>query len=143
MRDAFGGAFMIKLVIVFIVIYVSFMAVAVNYAKTFRVKNRVIDILEQNQYGLDGSNKDTVRGKVSDYLKSVSYAVPKIMPGNCNSNNYVSGVCIEPVCSNEHRSKDTTNSCYYIVTAYITADLPFFKLNPTLPIKGETITIEY
>ena len=40
---------MIKLVLIFIVIYVSFMAVAINYAKAFRVKNEVINIIEQIQ----------------------------------------------------------------------------------------------
>ena len=44
MRDAFGGVFMIKLALIFIIIYVSFMAVAINYAKAFRVKNQVINI---------------------------------------------------------------------------------------------------
>ena len=38
MRDAFGGAFMIKLFLVFILIYVCFIALALNYAKAFKVK---------------------------------------------------------------------------------------------------------
>ena len=38
MRDAFGGAFMIKLFLVFLAIYIGFTAVAVNYAKAFKVK---------------------------------------------------------------------------------------------------------
>ena len=49
MRDAFGGTFMIKLGLVFLVVYVSFMAVAINYAKAFRVKNQIINIIEQYQ----------------------------------------------------------------------------------------------
>ena len=44
MRDAFGGTFVIKLIIIFIVLYVSFMAVAMQYAKTFRVKNLIINL---------------------------------------------------------------------------------------------------
>lgn len=40
MRDAFGGAFMIKVMLIFLGIYIAFMAVALNYAKAFRVKIR-------------------------------------------------------------------------------------------------------
>lgn len=46
MRDAFGGAFMIKLLLVFIFIYICFTAVALNYAKAFKVKNKIIDYME-------------------------------------------------------------------------------------------------
>ena len=48
MRDAFGGIFMIRLLLVFIVIYVAFTAISLNYAKAFRVKNKVISYLEEN-----------------------------------------------------------------------------------------------
>lgn len=49
MRDAFGGSFMIKLFIVFIFIYVFFIAIALNYAKAFKVKNRVIEYIETHE----------------------------------------------------------------------------------------------
>lgn len=49
MRDAFGGAFMIKLLIVFMVIYIGFIAIALNYAKAFKVKNKVIAYIEENE----------------------------------------------------------------------------------------------
>ena len=49
MRDAFGGAFMIRLFLVFIIIYVGFTAIALNYAKAFKVKNKVVEYLETNE----------------------------------------------------------------------------------------------
>ena len=48
MRDAFGGLFMIRLMLVFIVIYVAFAAISLNYAKAFRIKNKVISYIEEN-----------------------------------------------------------------------------------------------
>lgn len=47
MRDAFGGTFMIMIFLVFIMVYICFTAVALNYAKAFKVKNAVIDFLEE------------------------------------------------------------------------------------------------
>lgn len=48
MREAFGGEFMIRLMLVFIVIYIGFAAVSLNYAKAFRVKNKVISYIEEH-----------------------------------------------------------------------------------------------
>ena len=45
MRDAVGGAFMIKLLLVFLAVYTIFIAIAINYAKAFRVKNKILDII--------------------------------------------------------------------------------------------------
>ena len=49
MRDAFGGVFTMNLLLVFIFIFVAFGAVSLNYAKAFRVKNSVIDFIEENE----------------------------------------------------------------------------------------------
>lgn len=49
MRDAFGGTFMIQIFLIFILIYIGFTAVALNYAKAFKVKNAVIDYLENSE----------------------------------------------------------------------------------------------
>lgn len=49
MRDSFGGVFMIRLFLVFIFIYVAFAAVSLNYAKAFRIKNKVISFIEENE----------------------------------------------------------------------------------------------
>ncbi len=145
MRESFGGAFMIKLALVFIIIYVSFMAVAINYAKAFRVKNRLIDYVEQYQYQY-GDNRTI--GKIEDYLKSVAYHIPddngslrrtceadeKGISDNGKPYFVENGACISPRCDD--------NNCYYKITTYISIDFPFFKIKMTLPISGETKTFE-
>ena len=47
MRDAFGGAFFIKLMLIFFAIYISFIAIALSYTKAFRVKNTIINYIEE------------------------------------------------------------------------------------------------
>ena len=47
MRDAFGGLFMIRLLLVFIFIYVIFAAISYNYAQAFRLKNAIISYIEK------------------------------------------------------------------------------------------------
>ena len=141
MRESFGGAFMINLVLVFIVIYISFMAVAVNYAKAFRVKNNVINILEQNQYSGGGSAEYAIR-KVEDYLPKVPYnmAGNQNIKNDCNSHTegtpyFVNnGVCIINMSGG-------SNPKYFKVITYISIDFPFFDIHMTIPISGETKSI--
>ena len=45
MRDSVGGTFMIYVLIIFLSVYIVFVAVAFNYARSFRVKNKVLDII--------------------------------------------------------------------------------------------------
>lgn len=138
MRESFGGAFIIKLLLIFIIIYVAFMAVAINYAKAFRVKNQVINMLEQYQY--DG--EEGIRDEIDEYLRNVPYnlrdndSVRKYCNdasyGNKNDNYAltVQGVCIQTLGSDKKH--------YYRVTTFISIDFPFFDIQMTLPINGET-----
>ena len=74
MRDSFGGVFMIRLFLVFIFIYVAFTAVSLNYAKAFRVKNKVIDFIEQNEIiELGDSNFNSKLKELEAILRNASY----------------------------------------------------------------------
>lgn len=133
MRESFGGVFIIKLLLVFIVVYVSFMAVAINYAKAFRVKNQVINIVEQYQY--IGSSDIDVIEKIEKFLVKVPYTISGIDCGNDVNNESiknVEGVCIEPMISMPSTEQ------YYKITTYIKIDFPFFGIKLVIPISGET-----
>ena len=140
MRESFGGAFMIKLVLVFIVIYISFMAVAVNYAKAFRVKNRLINLVEQHQY----KEGDPVT-PFEKYLEEVSYVGPYDSVNKRNKCQEGGGVwltrgaCIKPIGSKENGSH---NTYYFQITTYITIDMPLIT-TMSLSVTGETKTYSY
>ena len=135
MRESFGSGFALKLMMGFIVVYVSFMAVAVNYAKSFRVKNTVINILEQNQYSGDDISADTaIKTQIDNYLAGVPYYIESdAVETKCEGdggNLTDRGICIVPLGSEASR--------YYKVVSYISISFPFFKIYMTLPISGET-----
>lgn len=144
MREAFGGAFTIKLMLIFLAIYIAFIAVALNYAKAFRVKNKIIDIIEQNE-GIDSyidTKEGSVIGDINSYLNTVSYYVNLANIKNNNTENincYDRGYCIEETTA---LVSDGITSKYYKVTTYININFPFFKLNFNIPITGETRKIE-
>lgn len=137
MRDAFGGAFMIQLLLIFLTIYISFMAIALSYSKAFRVKNEIINYIEQYEGYNDRSKelidaylekqryyvevKDTSEGDFTNYAE--------ISPGTpyCASRGY----CITP-------QSQGNRGTYYIIETYLQIKFPFFNLDFTVPIKGET-----
>lgn len=138
MRDAFGGSFMLKIGVIFFVLYISFMAIALNYAKVFRVKNGVIDLLEKNQYNMSESETEE---KIKAYLSSMSYKLSaanvNVVKNDCSAKNkrYIDGgVCIEKM--------GTEDNPYYKVTAYIAFDLPLLS-SGIIPVDGETTVMSY
>lgn len=134
MRDAFGGAFMIKLMLIFLVIYVCFIAVALNYAKAFKAKNGIIDLIEKYE------GFDICKDQIDAYLSRIgynvaaqsgptaSYAADK--PGTeCQQQGY---------CIMETTDYSGTN---YVVTTFVQVSFFGFDnlagISFTVPIKGE------
>ena len=50
MRDAIGGVVNVAFIAVFLVIVSGYLAFSVSYNKAFKVKNKIISILEQYEY---------------------------------------------------------------------------------------------
>ena len=77
MRDAFGGVFMIRLMLVFVFIFIAFTAISLNYAKAFRIKNSLTDFIEQQEiFDLDtffGSANATGIAKLDQILDAAKY----------------------------------------------------------------------
>lgn len=135
MRDAFGGVFMMRLMLAFITIFVAFSAISFNYAKAFRIKNKVIDVVEQmelqkSDFGIDEKNNKININKLLDSKKGIKDKLDAILEDTnytitCNgnessvikSNETDVGVCykgIYIIINNEH--KDNMNIYYDIIT---------------------------
>ena len=141
MKEAVGGTFMIYVLLIFIAVYITFVAVALNYAKAFRVKNSVIDIIEQNEGmnddELNDINKsgDTIT-KINERLKDYNYYITLSDIYLDKYNDYTCferGYCISKV--GDIRE-------YYRVVTFVQLSIPFIDFNITIPIRGETRVIE-
>ncbi len=134
MRDAFGGAFFIKLMLIFFALYISFIAIALSYTKAFRVKNSIINYIEEH-----GDYDTAIQDTIDEYVSGMDYYVSSVGPNSsrvqystCNSRGY----CVFEKASDEVRGK------YYEVITFIEIQLPlsipFVDSNILVPIKGET-----
>lgn len=141
MKEAVGGTFMIYVLLIFIAVYITFVAVALNYAKAFRVKNSVIDIIEQNEGMTDDELNDINKSgdtitKINERLKDYNYYITLSDSYLDKYNDYTCfdrGYCISKV--GDIRE-------YYRVVTFVQLSIPFIDFNITIPIRGETRVIE-
>ena len=119
MREAVGGTLLLKIVLVFLVVYIGFMAIILNYGKTFRIKNKLINFIEQSE-GL---------AKVEDLeneAKRLSYNL-----SSAGSDDWLR-VCYY----------STAKGYYYRLSVYIRFNLPLVNNKLLIPITGETRLID-
>lgn len=129
MREAIGGALLIKLVMVFIVIYVCFLAIAINYSITFRVKNQIINLIEEYE------GYELAKSEIEEYIASVGYyrAFGTSFTKDCDAGYSHDGYCIIP------KTSDRGN--YYKVVTYVSFDFPILGEIMNFPVSGETKVI--
>lgn len=118
MKDSFGGTIMIYILILFLGIYVVFIALTLRYAQSFRVKNKIIDVIEM----YDG-DKNNVKNDLKDYFNNNRNVTPNSIEINKIDNN------------------DLKHTCYYTVVSKINWEWPFFNIRGQWRIKGETKSV--
>ena len=143
MRDSFGGVFMIRLMLVFIFIFVAFTAVSLNYAKSFRVKNKVIDFIEHNEITeLSGKNFTNNISKLDGILKSSDYnkTCEKGDGAIKSKEGKVEGYCYKGIVilkDKEEKIEGTkSKSIHYQIITY--ADWNLGALNKLLVLGGQS-----
>lgn len=143
MRDAFGGTFMLQVFLVFIAVYICFTAMALNYAKAFKVKNAVIDYLENKEITnlnslsasqIDAMNKyfdQEVLGNMNYNLseQKICDRIQTKEMGRVIAYCHDSGIVIR-----ESARAENTEGIYYTVSTYIGWSMPF--LNKLLALNG-------
>ena len=151
MRESIGGTWLLGFVVLFIVLFSAFLAFSINYTKAFKVKNFIINTIEENDgfSKYSGSNisaesdenlnrgGSTTEEKVYYYLKKTGYATTTIDSGKCEEDKqwHEGGYCVKKIA--------TSNGAYYKVTTFINIEIPLIWQTFTIPIKGETKVLYY
>ncbi len=157
MRESIGGTWIVGIVIVFIVLFTSYLALSVNYSKAFKVKNGIISIIEENE-GLT----DAAQEKIRNYLNNTGYYVY----GECSKvdidygdykdddtqsygqlkgyeqQNSTSGKYKYCVYTRKVDDKVLSRK-YYRVTVFFKFDIPILDNMFTFPVTGETKAVYF
>ena len=152
MRESIGGSWLFSLIIIFILLFTAFLAVTINYARAFKVKNDVIDIIEREE-GLTSKGRSTkdpgAVELIDNYLMKSGYK----NNGTCPEGSLGEGKILVSkndndkykYCVSKHNSYDNeeSNRSYYKVTLFFKMDLPIFGEFLTFRATGETTEIYY
>ena len=141
---------MIRLMLVFIFIYVAFTAVSFKYAKSFRVKNKAIDFVEQNQIididtFFNSANGNNLR-ELDKVLSAASYDVTCDEIGYSEGNiiekeeDSIIGYCYRGVVIKKNPTKSTNDTIYYTINTYANWNLGV--LNTILALGGRDTNSE-
>ena len=147
MKDAFGGSFILRIMLTFFVVFICFMTASITIYKVFSIKNNVINILELYDPKKLSKTGGTIKN-IDVYLQKSSYSYANVdnVKNDCIKQNGTltgNGVCIVSYIngSGESNSIENAVSVYYKVTAYVVVDFPLFHLGTVIPISGESKVI--
>ena len=161
MREAIGGAMTIQIIVIFMLLINAYLAFSVSYTRAFKMKNQVINIIENNEgypnnEDVGGCTVDNPQGaicQIVSYINEIGYNGADY-PQNDDGCPYPKkgqqfGICIIPhkkdIAGNSNASQ-SYSGIYYTVYTYININIPvinnLFKGIPNLfRIQGETNTI--
>lgn len=149
MRESIGGAWLLGIVLVFMSIFIAFIAITINYSTAFRLKTEMVTIVEQ----YEGINTTSV-SKLHGLLQSYGYRNTMV----CKKGDHerVIGITDKHITINpntrqsycvtrEKRSpgKDFETKYYYTVSVSFNFNLPVVGNIFNFVVSGETNAIIY
>ena len=140
MREAVGNAFLVNFIIVFLVAIMFLLISSISYTKSFRVRNRLIDIIEKNGCYDDNASNCSSKTEIDSILVEIGYKVS----GNkeCDKPNDSKTTLLTGTNTNfrycVYKKKTDNNNYYYSVTAYGYFEIPLIGGYFEIPVKGDT-----
>ena len=134
MKEAVGNTYIFGFIIAIVGIIFLILIGSLSYSKAFKIKTKVINIVEKNKE----YNDNEVRDEIDQYLKEAGYIVANTKSsGTCPDVNGVKAM-------NTIKNYDyciyrfnTVKGPYYKVVVFISFDIPLAS-RLRLPLSGET-----
>jgi len=127
MKESIGSTVLLEIFLILFVIYTAFLAVTINYAKTFQLKNQITTALEK------GQTYNEAEEAINTYLKNNNIKKSCALVTEL-SDDYRNNIC-------EIQRVDTKDGYYYTLEVFVVFDVPILPTNIYFPIKGETKNI--
>ena len=138
MKAATGNAMLMNIIIVFLVIVMALLVTSISYTKAFRIKNRIVDIIEYYNGDFDDvGTKTNITNEINNSLSSVGYRLSG--SNKCKEIDNKKAIQLNSnyqVCIYEY--DDSIRGKYYKVIAYMYFDVPVVGGILNIPVSGET-----
>lgn len=141
MKESIAQAFILNLILFFFVILVLLLFGSINYSKAYKVKNRIITIIEKY-----GEFNDEAKGEIVDNMVKAGYQTTVDKNNNKCTKFTDNGTLVYPLegdtnvrhydyCVVQHKSSVGE---YYQVVVYMKFEIPVIGGFLEFPVKGET-----
>ncbi len=153
MRQSYGLTWILTIMFTFTMIFVSFIALSLNFMKSYRLKNHVVTIAENYEGFTKGSNgKDGSIKIINNYLKYNAYSAK----GSCPEGSYGmptlenDGIFVTPAegekyyyCVGFDSASTSANPFQgrFNITLFFKFNLPLLGDLFTFRVDGETIVL--
>lgn len=140
MRESIANSYIFTLVIIFVGIIIVLLISSISYSKTFKLKNRIIDLIETNE-GFD----DNVAGQIETVLSNAGYSINSsynhLNSSRVSCPNYDKGVLVNQITNYRYCVYDVSTNGrghYYHVVVFMSFDLPIIGDYMVFPLGGDT-----
>lgn len=159
MKESISNALVMNLVIIFLFIFVILFAGSTAYTKAFKVKNKIISIIEKRESTILASGFNAGNFSVFDEielaLNDAGYRIELNVDQKCidamknrfkntnyNYNVINAGSSTYNYCIAEFYNPDSAlNGKYYAVITYMYFEIPLLGTTLEFPVYGETKTL--
>lgn len=133
MKEAIGTSLVFNLMMIFVGVMIVILVSSIAYTKGFKIRNRIIDRIEEH----DGYASTEVKDTIANDLKAIGYKI--VEKSNCAVKDDATLLTSEfndyNYCVYEY---NTSRGNYYGVTVFISVDIPLIGDYINIPIYGET-----
>lgn len=159
MKESIGQAFLVNLILIFFLVLILMLLGSINYSKAYKVKNRIITILEKHGTDVESGSglSDEVKKEINVNLKKAGYAHSKnaidcnkytdggtlLYPENVAGLQYDYCVIKKDASTGSYPTPTGTTETYqgaryYKVITFMEFDVPLIGGYLKFPVQGET-----
>lgn len=153
MRASVGSMWIFSICLTFIILFTAYLAISVNYAKAFRIKNNIIDKIEENE-----GYTVSLQKSIDDYLTNQGYNAYGVcdpyVSADGKKDDWVLEECLKygevptnmcsvclyrSVADNQKDPVIKANRSYYRVVTFFNFDLPVIRgALPSFQVAGQS-----
>lgn len=114
MKEAIGGTWLYGIVLVFVVLFTTFISISTNYSRCFRLKDEIITTIEH----YNGVNYKSIN-TINEYLNGIGYASTGDCPENTSEEETWYGFMNSTTCSKDGTcNSSTTKDVNYCIKKF-------------------------
>ena len=158
MRESIGGAWLMGLVITFILFFVAFLSITSNYTKAFRIKNEMLDFIEREE-GMTTSRSNNLGMGAMPLINNYLFLSGYGGQGKCDEGWYgVTSLSTEILAYEERQpgknyyycfrkeagfDENNPNRSFYEVNVFFRLDIPVIGSLLNLKVAGTSNTVSF